>query len=169
MTESGVILQGSSRSDGNTSRIVEHLNQRLAFDVIDLAKKNIGHFDYEFRNRGDDFLPTMMLIVENYRTIVFATPVYWYSMSGIMKAFFDRITDLLRTEREVGRKLRGMNMAMISCGSDSNLPERFELPFAESAGYLGMNYLGDVHTWFENDQIPVEVIAKLDRFAGEIV
>ncbi|MCP4458779.1 MAG: NAD(P)H-dependent oxidoreductase [Cytophagales bacterium] len=36
-----------------------------------------------------------------------ATPVYWYSMSGIMKVFLDRIYDVLTIEKELGRKLHG--------------------------------------------------------------
>jgi multimeric flavodoxin WrbA len=46
------------------------------------------------------------------------TPVYWYTMSGIMKVFFDRFSDLLRIEKDLGRKLRGKSMAVISCGAD---------------------------------------------------
>ena len=34
-------------------------------------------------------------IIEKYDTLIFATPVYWYSMSGIMKVFFDRKNDNL--------------------------------------------------------------------------
>ncbi len=165
----GIILQGSSRSDGNTAKIVKYLSDKTSFDIVDLSKKDIGHFDYEFRNRDDDFLPLIREIVSDYDTIIFATPVYWYSMSGIMKDFFDRITDLLRTEKETGRMLRGKNMGMISCGSDSLLQEGFSMPFYESANYLGMIYLGDVHTWVINDEISSEVKQKLDDFSKKLV
>ncbi len=46
-------------------------------------------------------------IVDKYDVLIFATPVYWYSMSGIMKVFFDRITDLLTIKKDIGRKLKG--------------------------------------------------------------
>ena len=168
MKKKGVVIQGSARSIGNTNKVVRYMADKTGFDVIDLNEKEIGQYDYENKNSNDDFLPLMQLIIGNYDTIVFATPVYWYSMSGIMKAFFDRITDLLKTERDLGRKLRGMNMAMISCGSDNHLQDGFTMPFVESANYLGMNYLGDVHTWIVNDEIPEVVVEKVEVFLTQL-
>ncbi|MCA0931360.1 NAD(P)H-dependent oxidoreductase [Lutimonas saemankumensis] len=160
----GVIIQGSSRSNGNTGKIVSFIQERTGFESIDLKSKKIGAFDYNFENEGDDFLPLMKEIVYNYDTLIFATPVYWYSMSGIMKNFFDRISDCLKTEKELGRMLRGKNMGMVSCGSDAELKKGFEMPFVESANYLGMNYLGNFHTWLENDLIPDSLKTELSIF-----
>jgi len=168
MSKNGVIIQGSSRSVGNTNKVVSYVAETLKFDVIDLNEKKIGPFDYDFKNSDDDFLPMMRELVAKYDTIIFATPVYWYSMSGTMKIFFDRITDLLRIEKEIGRKLRGKSMAMISCGSEGFLQEGFTMPFFETAGYLGMSYLGDVHTWILDDQIPEIVRENLDVFIRKI-
>lgn len=153
----GIILQGSSRSIGNTSKIVEVLQQATGFTVVDLKQKNIGHFDYEFNNQDDDFMPLMRNIADNYEVILFVTPVYWYSMSSIMKVFFDRITDCLKIEKPVGRKLRGKSMGVISSSEDPEIVAGFDMPFRESAGYLGMTYLGHLHTWIENDAVPNEV------------
>lgn len=159
-----VIIQGSSRSDGDTSKIVNYIAAKNNFDVIDLNTKTIGHYDYEYKNANDDFIGLMTEIIANYDTIIFATPVYWYTMSGIMKAFFDRISDLIRIHKDLGRQLRGKNMAMISTSNSDDLVKGFNMPFVESASYLGMNYLGDVHTWVENDRIPKHVKAKIDNF-----
>jgi hypothetical protein len=38
------------------------------------------------------------------------------------------------------------------------------MPFFESANYLGMHYLGDIHTWVENGIIPEKVKKVIDRF-----
>jgi len=162
----GIILLGSSNSRGNTCKIVKFLSETTGFDVIDLKEKNIGHFDYDFKNSTDDFLPLMEKITSKYNTIVFATPVYWYSMSGIMKVLFDRISDCLKIRKDLGRKLRGMNMAMVSCSSDPFLKKGFSMPFVETAHYLGMNYLGDQHTWIENGRIPREAQQKLKVFVS---
>ena len=163
-----VIIQGSSKSHGNTHKIAKYIQRHINADIIDLKPKNISAFDYDFNNRDDDFIPLIKEITENYDTIIFATPVYWYSMSGIMKNFFDRITDCLKWEKETGRKLKGKNMGMISCGSDSNLPEGFSIPFIESANYLGMKYLADLHTWIEDDQIPELLQKELELFSDKI-
>lgn len=164
-----IIIQGSSRSDGNTSKIVSLLRKELAFDLVDLNEKNIGHFDYNFNNQDDDFNQIMRDLAENYDLIVFATPVYWYAMSGLMKVFFDRISDCLKIDKPTGRKLRGKSMASISCGSDDHLPEGYEVPFRESAHYLGMQWLGHLHTWVEDDKNPVEGIRqRVIDFAVEL-
>ena len=96
----GIILLGSSNSQGNTRKIVDFVSAQTGFPIIDLKTKNILEFDYEFKNRHDDFHPLIKEIVNNYELIIFATPVYWYTMSGILKTFFDRISDCLKIEKK---------------------------------------------------------------------
>ncbi|TPN81377.1 flavodoxin family protein [Aquimarina algicola] len=164
MSSKGVIIQGSSRSNGNTNKIVSFVQKKTDFDIIDLKLKRFSGFDYDSKNQNDDFLPLIKEIADQYSIIIFATPVYWYSMSGIMKNFFDRITDCLTIEKKIGRKLRGKAMAMISCGSDSTIKNGFEMPFVESANYLGMHYLGNIHTWIENETISETLKNELNTF-----
>ena len=38
------------------------------------------------------------------------------------------------------------------------------MPFEETAKYLGMNYLGDVHAWVEDESIPDEAKQIMDAF-----
>jgi multimeric flavodoxin WrbA len=142
-----IIILGSSGKNGETKKVVTELMRISDWELIDLNDYKISHFDYEHLNRNDDFISLMKRITENYDVLIFATPVYWYSMSGIMKVFFDRITDLLRIEKEIGRKLRNKNMAVISCSNGDNLENNFWLPFKKSAEYLGMNYVADLHTY----------------------
>jgi multimeric flavodoxin WrbA len=165
----GIILLGSSNSKGETYAVSKYLAEQTNYPIIDLKSKTILPFDYDFKNSGDDFLPLIKEIVDSYDLIVFATPVYWYTMSGTMKIFFDRISDCLKTEKETGRKLRGMEMAVLSCGSDHDLKDGFHMPFIESANYLGMKYIGDVHCWLDEDNIPEEVKRSLDAFAQKII
>jgi len=146
-----VIIQGSARSEGNTNKIVKLFQDEHDFDFIDLKDYQIGQFDYNFKNRKDDFIPLITTIVE-YDFILFVTPVYWYAMSGIMKTFFDRITDCLKMEKEIGRRLRGKCMAAVSCGSEKKAITGFFIPFQLSAEYLGMKYLGSLHTWLGNEE-----------------
>ncbi len=164
----GIIILGSSRSNGDTHKVVSYLKDITGFEIVDLNKKDIGHFDYDFKNKHDDFNFLFKGIVQNYETIVFATPVYWYTMSGMMKTFLDRISDFLYEEKDYGRRLRGKNMAMLSCSNDNDRPAEFNLPFSRSATYLGMNYLGDIHAWVKAKELPKEVKEKIDAFALKI-
>lgn len=146
-----VIIIGSSRKNGNTTRIAQYIAEEYNMDLINLSDYNFSYYDYENKNLSDDFLPLIKKIIENYSTLLFASPVYWYSMSGIMKVFFDRFSNLLRDEKELGRKLRGKNMGMVSNSHDNTLDYDYYLPFRKSAEYLGMNYLGNDH--FNPDNI----------------
>jgi len=140
-----VIILGSSRSGGNTSKVISTISEKNNIDVIDLNKYTFSYYDYESKNLEDDFLPLIKSIIKKYDTLIFATPVYWYNMSGIMKVFFDRFSDLIRVEKEEGRKLRGKNMFVISNSHSDEIDDSFYIPFQKSADYLGMNYTGEMH------------------------
>jgi len=159
-----IIIQASERSTGNTFTLCDFLSKRHDINIIDLKQKNIGHFDYDFNNQGDDFLKLISNIIQTYDRIIFATPVYWYSMSGRMKVFFDRLSDLLTIEKELGRQLRGKEMGVMSCGSDAEIKDGFYMPFVESAAYLGMTYIGDVHGWIDENEICEVVKERLIGF-----
>jgi len=163
-----IIIQGSSRSDGNTQKVSIELQKYLNADIIILNNKNIGHYDYEYNNQDDDFPALIEKIANEYDLIVFASPVYWYTMSGRTKVFFDRISDTIRISKEVGRKLRGKKMAALSCGYGSDIIEGFFLPFQKSADYLGVEYVGDIHTWVQTESLDEEVIMNIKEFAKKI-
>jgi len=155
MENKGVIIVGTSRNQGNTTRISQLISEKMNFDVINLNDYQISYYDYESKNIDDDFLPLIKNIIEKYDTLVFSTPVYWYSMSGVMKVFFDRFSDLIRIEKETGRKLRGKKMFVVSNNHDDGMEYDFYLPFRLSAEYLGIEYLGNHH--YNCDQKNLEV------------
>lgn len=160
-----VIILASERSTGHTFLLCDFLSQIHKIDIIDIKKNNIEHFDYDFHNQDDDFLALISSVILKYERIIFATPVYWYSMSGRMKVFFDRLSDLLIIKKELGRQLRGKEMGVISCGSDAEIKDGFYMPFKESAAYLGMIYIGDVHGWVDEKGISEEVKNKIRSFS----
>jgi multimeric flavodoxin WrbA len=159
-----ILIQASSRSYGNTNKIALLIQKRINSDLLDLNMKQFTGYDYESKNKGDDFLGMIKDIVENYDLIIFLTPVYWYSMSGLLKNFLDRLTDCLKIEKAIGRKLRGKSMIAISCGSDNNETKGFFVPFRKTAEYLGMHYLGDLHTWVDGEKVSDYVKNKVNSF-----
>lgn len=141
-----LIILGSSNKNGHTKKVVDTLKSLSDFDILDLNDYNISYYDYQHKNEKDDYLSLMQNIINNYDILIFATPVYWYSMSGIMKVFFDRFTDLLDNEKELGRKLRSKSMAVLTSSVGDHLGDNFWFPFKETAKYLGMKYIGNMHT-----------------------
>lgn len=164
-----VIIQGSSRKDGHTEQIIQLLLQEIESDVIHLPDYRIGHFDYDYKNQEDDFPQLIQQIADRYELIIFATPVYWYTMSGHLKVFFDRLTDCLKIDENTGKKLEGKTMAAIGVGSDPEGIEGFFVPFRLTAPYMTMKYAGDVFTWIEDDRPPTEeAINRVLTFAETI-
>ncbi len=162
----GLIIMGSSRSDGDTATAVKTLAAMTSFQVLDLKTINFSDYDYASNNSGDDFLPTVRRLVSDHDHIIWATPVYWYTMSALMKRFIDRISDCLRIEKDTGRKFRGMSMSMVSVSNDSRNPGFCE-PFELSAAYLGMDYVGDAHVIIEPEQ-SIPVVDQLEPLVKRI-
>ena len=165
-----LIIMGSSRSYGDTRKIVDVIIAKTNANFIDLNAYKISYFDYDHRNKGDDFVEIATKMVQ-YEQIIFATPVYWYAMSAQLKTFFDRMSDLLKIRKPLGRQLRkGKKMFSIACSSDSTAYEGFTMPFKKTAEYLGMDYGGHLHSWVdaEMDTIPEEVSTKIDLFCKQL-
>ena len=148
-----VIIQGSARKDGNTSIAGRYLQQHTNSEIIDLLDLKFSGYDYQHRNKDDDFLPSMKQLVSQCDTFYFLTPVYWYTMSGPMKNFLDRLTDCVTIEKEIGSQMKGKNLGLISMGSEEAVNPHFDEPFRLTAGYLYMEYLGHCHTWCENETL----------------
>ncbi|WP_163518353.1 flavodoxin family protein [Gelidibacter japonicus] len=158
MEKKTVLIFGSSRNDGDTYNLVKKIIALSDYDKIDLNDYNISYYDYEHKNLNDDYILLMKNLIAKYETFIFVTPVYWYAMSGIMKVFFDRFTDLLDNEIELGRELRRKKMAVITSSIGDNLGDDFWLPFVKTSNYLGIKYVGNLHT--VNDNINQEELTK---------
>jgi len=157
-----VILGGSSRKDGNTAIINNYLASKMDVEIIDLIDYKISAYDYLFLNKEDDFIQLINNILDDYSVIIFSTPVYWYSMSGIMKNFIDRFTDLLKQEKEIGRKFRGKSMFVLSNSESNDQESYFWKPFENTADYLGMYYIGHLHAYLENGEINNHSLTELN-------
>ncbi|MEM9835941.1 MAG: NAD(P)H-dependent oxidoreductase, partial [Bacteroidota bacterium] len=145
-----LIIVGSARSNGHTMRVARALQAEVQADLVDLQDYQIGYFRYDQHYpEGDDFLDFIEASVLPYRQLVFASPVYWYSMSAQMKTFFDRLSDLLKSRKDLGRQLRGKQLSVLSCSGDDEVFESFFLPFKLSAAYLGMAYSNEWHSWVD--------------------
>ena len=66
MKNKTVVIIGSSRSNGNTRKIVNYLKTlETQIDIIDLNDYTIGYYDYEFKNSNDDFFELNQIAQRN--------------------------------------------------------------------------------------------------------
>ena len=138
-----VVINGSARLEGNTAKLIQQLLGKN-IKMLNLVELDIAQYSYQQDySRSDDF----MLVVDQMLTadlIILATPVYWFTMSGHMKAFLDRWTDLISSHKSKGRSLAGKKIALIAQSSSESAPQSFSYPISATAQYLDMNYLGSI-------------------------
>ena len=136
-----IVILGTSNSAGRTRKAIDTIIGDKKTPIVDLNTIKISPYDYQHKNQDDDYIALMEKITNENDLIVLATPVYWYTMSAQMKIFIDRITDLLSLKKEIGRKLRGKSLFIIT-SYNTSLPKAFEAPFEQTAKYLGITYKG---------------------------
>lgn len=162
-----LIIYGSSHPQGETFRAAEILARETGAGMIDVAALDIGLYDYAHRNLNDDFLAVSqrMLAAD---TIIFVTPVYWYAMSAQMKIFFDRLSDLVTVRKPDGRALAGKNTYLVANGTESAMPDGFEIPFERTSAYLNMHYRGSHYLYTGKDAaLREKTWAALPAFARQ--
>lgn len=168
ISRDAIALFSSSRRNGNTGQLIDLIARELDIEVIDLGELNISSFDYEHRNRNDDFEPLMRRLL-GFNQLIFASPVYWYSVTAAMKMFLDRLSDYLDLPDLLaeGRRLRGKR-AYIACTSIcTEAPASFIDTFVDTFEYLGMHYGGITHVDCSDGYSPAngtaEAMALIER------
>lgn len=153
--KNAIALFASSRRHGNTGQLMDKIAQALNIDVIDLNDYHFSDFDYEHRNKGDDFSQLFERVL-TYDHIIFASPVYWYAVSPPMKRFLDRISDYLSFDEllDKGRQLRGKTGYVVCTSISEQVDASFINAFKDTFSYLGMQDGGFIHCDCSNDFDP---------------
>ncbi|SEU02171.1 flavodoxin family protein [Paenibacillus sp. NFR01] len=95
------VIYGGTRENGNTEQLAELALRGLDVERIKLKDykveviEDLRHSESGFYDRGDDYNALIDRMVA-CDILVFATPIYWYGMSGLMKNFIDRWSQTLR-------------------------------------------------------------------------
>lgn len=141
-----LVISGSARHESDTKAFVDYVFEGVGFNEINLLDYCILPYNYEEKYPMEDEFSEIVNEILDHEIIVFATPVYWYAMSGTMKVFFDRLSDLISSKKQIGKQLKGRAVLVMAVGSDKELPEGFEVPFKLTSEYLDMNYKGCVYS-----------------------
>jgi len=146
-----LVILGSARPDGETRKAVDLAFPPDTVELVVLPNFSIGGYDYQHFNADDAFGHIAPKMAEADR-IVFATPVYWYAMSAPLKIFFDRLDDMTQNLKALGKSLKGKAAWVIATGTETVLPDGFEVLFARTAGYFGMTYRGCAYLYTGTDR-----------------
>jgi multimeric flavodoxin WrbA len=166
---STIALFSSGRRNGNTGQLMDRIAGDLDIEVVDLSEKSISPFDYEHRNRDDDFEPLIAHVL-GFDQLIFASPVYWYAVAAPMKVFIDRLSDLLDVPDllDQGRRLRGKTGHFV-CTSISEEPDApFVQAFKETFEYLGMEVGAFMHANCEDGYDAPRYEDDIRRFVKQV-
>jgi multimeric flavodoxin WrbA len=145
------VIYGGTRSNGNTEILTERAIEGLEVERIYLNKYEIQpivdgrHAEGGFQKVDDDY-NTIIDRLLPHDILIFATPIYWYSMSGTMKNFIDRWSQTLRDSEysDFKAKMAEKEAYVIAVGGDK--PALKGLPLIQQFQYIfdfmGMAFKG---------------------------
>ncbi len=58
-----VAVFSSSRSNGNTEKLLTSIAGKINIDIIDLSEYAFSEYDYDHKNQGDEFLSLINRVV----------------------------------------------------------------------------------------------------------
>ncbi|MFD2999096.1 flavodoxin family protein [Pontibacter toksunensis] len=156
MDNKPAVIIGSARRDSDTKKLVEVLFPESDVKVLDLLDYKLDAYNYSGAYSTEDQFLQIVEELLPHQQLIFATPVYWYSMSGLLKTFFDRLTDLVTVQKTIGRKLAGKETFMVAVGAENELPLGFEKPFELTSDYFDMTYRKGYYCQTKEIHIPTE-------------
>lgn len=149
-----VVLTGSARKNGNSTAMAQAFitaAQTKGHTIVrhDAALMNVGAchgcetcystgkpctFDDDFNAIADDLLGA--------DGIVFAMPVYWYSMPGQIKNVIDKMFSFVIG----GKDFKGKKVALIACCEEEDLTvlDGIRIPYERTAALNGWTDVGQV-------------------------
>ncbi|WP_079708739.1 flavodoxin family protein [Paraliobacillus ryukyuensis] len=119
------VIYGGTRVNGNTEVLTERVIHELPVERIYLSEFEIKPIEDQrhvlggFQNVNDDY-NTIIDRILSHDILIFSTPIYWYSMSGIMKLFIDRWSQTLKDIRYANFKdvMSSKSAYVIAVGGD---------------------------------------------------
>lgn len=146
------VIQGSARNGGNTEDLTRLVLEGIPYTNIVLREKEIKpirdqrHEEGGFDPVDDDYDELIQLVLE-HDVLIFATPVYWYGASGLMKNFIDRWSQSLRDVRfDFKEQMASKTAYAVVVGGDN--PRIKALPLIQQLQYtfdfVGLSFAGYV-------------------------
>ena len=97
-----LFVNSSPNRDGNTYRIGEELLKDKEHDVLQMADYRISQYGQVFE---DNEMKEVLKEMDKYDILVTGSPLYWYTVGGMLKTFIDRLYMLPEAEALRGKKL----------------------------------------------------------------
>ena len=154
MSKKIVIITGSPRKDGNSFAMTNAFIQAAEakghqITRFDAAMKNVGgcHACETCFKTGkacsfDDDFNVIAPHILDADAIVYAMPVYWYSIPAQIKGVIDKVFSFCVTEKPIS----GKKMGLICCCEehDASVMDGVKVPMERTAALLKWDIVGEV-------------------------
>jgi multimeric flavodoxin WrbA len=147
------VIDGGTRPNSNTVTLTERVVEGLSVDKIYLKEfeikpiEDMRHAEGGFQDRNDDYNSIIDRVL-SCDILIFATPVYWYSMSGSMKNFIDRWSQSLRDANYPDFKIQmsAKKAFVVTVGGDDPAFKALAMiqQFKHIFDFMGMEFAGYV-------------------------
>ncbi|GGE59801.1 flavodoxin family protein [Priestia taiwanensis] len=132
---------GSSRKDSNSELLADFVTKDIDHQKIHVRDlfiqpiHDLRHDKDGFQVVNDDYDTVIKAFLES-DLLIFSTPIYWYSMSGIMKNMIDRLSHAIRDTRfpQLKEYLQSVEAIVIAVGGDK--PTIKGLPLIQQFHYI---------------------------------
>lgn len=150
---------GSARTGGSTNWLLnkvidgfnKHKEGNMVLNKVDLYNYEIKPIARSFIESTEPKIPNdgmkeLAPMVLTSKVILIATPIYWFTVSGIMKNFLDRWYDFSDNKGKLN--LDGKGIAVVTAHANPNVSMAYPVfkMIEEGAKFCNMVYLGGVDT-----------------------
>ena len=131
-----LFINGSPNKSGNTARLAEKLLKGKDYETLNMVDYKLYGYGQKFS--GDQFMEIVNKMKAS-KTIIIGSPLYWHSMSGMVRNLIDRFYGPVEEGSFEGRKLvflfQGAAPEKWMLENGNYTMERFAFVY-------GMDYLG---------------------------
>lgn len=153
-----MVISGSPRKDGNTRALIDEFLKGVKENDAEVEVIHAAFLHYKSNGCmscrscqksdkfecciNDDAAPVLKRMTE-VDTIVFATPLYFFSASAQIKMIFDRMFSLYKWDNAAGTMvtpLKGKGLVLIASAYEDIGLDALEAPFRLTAAYSNMYF-----------------------------
>ncbi len=152
-------FMGSARSGGSTNWLLNRAidgfskfkENNMVINKVDLYNYDIKPISRSFIESTEQKIPAdgmkeLVPMIMTSKIILLATPIYWFTVSGMMKNFLDRWYDF--SDEKGKLRLDGKGIAVVTAHANPSSAMSYPVykMIEEGAKFCNMVYLGGVDT-----------------------
>jgi multimeric flavodoxin WrbA len=176
MTKRAIIINGAIRAKGNTDALINKMIEGssasdVEVNLVTLREKKVGNCMgcYQCLAKSScaiqDDMTEIRGIIQNAQLLIFASPLYWCGVTGLMKTFIDRLFFYYHPETK--RLISGKKAIVITPMNQPNVVYESEILVHFYTRLLNCLGIKDIDMFFFGDIMKKEDLLQKPRYHKE--